>query len=566
MNLEFVADWSPAWTFTDAFKASRPWISHSYNTVTRQFDWQGGANIPVSVDAHGWPSQLMTWTNAQGQPMQQLLGTLMFRGLQGHYPAGTYRAEWQGTGTVSWGFDARATQQGTIANGTHYALLQVTPSDSGVWMRLDSDSPADPVHNIHVWMPDYNGHSFAGQDWHPGANFSPFHPLFLDRLRPFHVLRFVHWMQTESSQVQHWSDVRPWDYATQETGAFQNGVSPEYMIELANELHADPWFNMPHMADDDYVRHFATLVRDTLAPDRKIYVEWSNEVWNGAPGFMAYRWVQQQLERPENAGLNFFQIWAREERRDVDIWSQVFQGQENRLVRVAAGFAASPWVTNQLLQNMNGDYDAIAIAPYFGPTPPMMATYNASTTVDQILNDTAAAIPMAVSEVQLHQRLANQYSGALGRHIALLGYEGGPGLIAANQPFQQAFFDAGLSPRMYDLETQYLRAMQSAGLELLNHFDFTGRAVPSPWGDFAALHAMDEPLTTAHKYRALLDFINQPPPLPQAIVQATSTTAHETASQPTSVVTPPPRHRRGRRLPRPQERRQLAHERSLPLR
>ncbi|MEY3204736.1 MAG: hypothetical protein RLZZ21_1067, partial [Planctomycetota bacterium] len=34
MNLENVVDWSPAWTFTDAFKASRPWISHAFNTQT----------------------------------------------------------------------------------------------------------------------------------------------------------------------------------------------------------------------------------------------------------------------------------------------------------------------------------------------------------------------------------------------------------------------------------------------------------------------------------------------------------------------------------------------------
>src|SRR5688500_8408837 len=92
MNLEDLVDWSPAWVFKDVFKSSRNWVSHSYNTVTRQTDWAGGANVPVSVDDQGWPTQLATWTNSSGQRMEQRLGMLMFRELNGQYPGGTYRA------------------------------------------------------------------------------------------------------------------------------------------------------------------------------------------------------------------------------------------------------------------------------------------------------------------------------------------------------------------------------------------------------------------------------------------------------------------------------------------
>ena len=35
MNLENVYDFSPAWTFTDAFLKSRPWQPQAYNTVTQ---------------------------------------------------------------------------------------------------------------------------------------------------------------------------------------------------------------------------------------------------------------------------------------------------------------------------------------------------------------------------------------------------------------------------------------------------------------------------------------------------------------------------------------------------
>src|SRR6185312_14999519 len=49
----------------------------------------------------------------------------------------------------------------------------------------------------------------------------------------------------------------------------------------ANAVGADPWLNVPEHADDDYITQMATLVHHMLGPDQKVYVEFSNEVWNG---------------------------------------------------------------------------------------------------------------------------------------------------------------------------------------------------------------------------------------------------------------------------------------------
>ena len=72
-------------------------------------------------------------------------------------------------------------------------------------MRIDTLDPARPVRNVHVWMPDYNDQSFAGQVWRPGAGFSPFHPLFRERLAPFHTIRFIHPALAPASDIVHWS-------------------------------------------------------------------------------------------------------------------------------------------------------------------------------------------------------------------------------------------------------------------------------------------------------------------------------------------------------------------------
>ncbi|MFM8414328.1 MAG: Calx-beta domain-containing protein [Planctomycetota bacterium] len=510
MNLENIVDWSPAWTFTDAFQASRPWIAHAVDLGSGGLTWDVGESRPLALDADGNVTSLATWSEG-GRTYRQAAGTLMFRELGGAYAAGTYRAEWRGTGTVAFGFDARVTASGSTAAGIHWADLEVTPSDAGIALRIDATDPADPVRDIHVWMPDWQGRRFAGERWTPGAAFSPFHPLFLERLAPFDVIRFMGMQETNTSEVVTWADRRTAAAVRQGSGPqsspsqpIVNGMSVEYMVRLANDLDADPWFNMPHMADDAFVERFATYIRDHLEPGRKAYVEWANEVWNFGAGFEAAQWVADRLALPENEGLDHWQVAGREAKRDLDIWSRVFAGQEARLVRVAAGWAAVDWVTNRIAESMAGSFDVLAIAPYITPTDAQRDSSSAGTTVEQVLADTRSNIATSVAWVTAHERLARDWSARLGRAIGLVAYEGGPHLDGRNAAYQPAFHAATNDPRMGDIYRDYLRALDAAGLDLYVDFQFTGAAGATPWGDFAKLHRMDQPLATAHRYRAVL--------------------------------------------------------------
>jgi hypothetical protein len=511
MNLERVSDSMAAPMFTDAFKQSRNWGADVYNTTTHTLTVDTAHLLPVTLDAHGWPTALSSTTNAQGQVLQQRLETDMLTGLNGHYPAGIYHTEWQGTGTVEWNGDVHVVQQGMTAAGNHFALLSDTPANAGIRLRIDAMSAADPIRNVHVWLPDYNGQSFVGQVWQPGANFSPFYPLFLQRLAPFGTLRFTQDAATNTSQVRHWSDLKPVGYETQMNSAtaLQNGMAPQYMIEMSNELKADLWVNMPHLADDNFIRTYATLVRDTLQPGLKVYVEWSNEVWNPAPGHLVYQWVRQQVALPQNAGVTFEQFVARENQRTFAIWSQVFAGQTNRLERVVAGIEAVPGYAANVLQNMNGQFDAVACAAYFSPTPAQCAAYGAATTADQVLNDMAASLPTWLGQLRAHRALADQYAAALGRPIRFVAYQGGAELIGDNQLYQAAYNAAAVNPRMYDLLRQFLQGANQVGLDLFVDFQFTERNDPaSPFGISGALNYLDQPTADAPKYRALLEAAN----------------------------------------------------------
>ncbi|MFM7314237.1 MAG: Calx-beta domain-containing protein, partial [Cyanobium sp.] len=270
---------------------------------------------------------------------------------------------------------------------------------------------------------------------------------------------------------------------------------------------ADPWFNMPHQADDDFVRNMATYVRDNLEPGRKVYVEWANELWNFGFGFEASQWVKDQAAirgltaDPDAQWI----ITGQESRRDFDIWTEVFKGDtEAQLIRVAAGQAANEYIVNAIAEHMDGAFDALALAPYLTPTDEQRAGYSANTSVDQVITDTRANIATSVEWVTNHRRLADVWSQRLGRSIQLLAYEGGPHLDGRNEPYQPAFLAAVKDPRMGDVYADYLRGLNEAGLDLYLDYQFTAQDVDNPFGDFGKLHRMDQSLATSYSYNALV--------------------------------------------------------------
>jgi hypothetical protein len=318
--------------------------------------------------------------------------------------------------------------------------------------------------------------------------------------------------ETNTSDIVSWSHRRDAHDIRQGSGPegtpsepVANGIALEYMVELANELDADPWFNMPHLADDTFVRNFATYVRDHLEPGRLAYVEWANEVWNFGWGFEASAWVAGQAAAQRlDPDYGQWIVTGREAKRDFDIWSDVFAGQADRLVRVVAGQAANVWIVEQIAGNMGGAFDALALAPYITFTDDQRAAYSAATTVDRILADARTNVATSVRWTREHADLAASLSAETGRPIRVVAYEGGPHLDGRGAAYQEAFDAAANDPRMGDIYREYLVGIDAAGLDLYVDFQFTGQAGATPWGDFAKLHRMDEPLETAWRYAAVV--------------------------------------------------------------
>jgi hypothetical protein len=112
-----------------------------------------------------------------------------------------------------------------------------------------------------------------------------------DLLKKFSVLRFMQVVNAMAgNNVANWSDRTPPTYSCQQarpfgsgTGFISSGICWEYLIQLCNETGTDIFVNIPFGATDDYVRQLATLLKNTLAPEHRIYTEYSNELWNGWP-------------------------------------------------------------------------------------------------------------------------------------------------------------------------------------------------------------------------------------------------------------------------------------------
>lgn len=105
-------------------------------------------------------------------------------------------------------------------------------------------------------------------------------------------------------------------------------VAWEYVIELANKTNQDIWINIPHKADDDYIRNLAQLFKQKLNPNLKIYLEYSNEVWNSL--FTQAWYNYDTAEAEQNAwkynynydGVNnkYYYGWRRTGLKTKQIW------------------------------------------------------------------------------------------------------------------------------------------------------------------------------------------------------------------------------------------------------
>ena len=354
VNLAAIADWSPQAPFLDHFKTARPWIGH----LAGQWGGAGHDDLAVAgyLDPDGWPTAI--------PPELGSIGTVILTDLPKSATslAGRYLLRFDGDGIVEVlgrGRNARY-QDGQV-------WFDYTPGPGSVEIRIqrtDRGHTNDYVRNITVVKQEHL------DDYAQGAVFNPH---WLSRIQGFSALRFTGWMATNGSTQVEWTN-RP--QVTDYTWG-RNGVPAEVMLALTAKLSTNPWFSMPHAASDDYFQHFAQLVVDRLTDEQRVYVEYSNEVWNGQ--FPQAHWAEDQARArwgDDDLRMQFYGARAAEM---AQIWSEVFGDRaSDQLVRVMATqtgwlgleqqiLQAPLWVAEHPDNRPPASYfDAYAVTGYFG--------------------------------------------------------------------------------------------------------------------------------------------------------------------------------------------------------
>jgi hypothetical protein len=462
LNLSGVVDWSREWAFVDVSKASRPWAL-------------AGGGKGEAADAAGNP-----------RPRDgKAVWSLLCREVNGHYPAGTYVATWKGAGKLDI---KRWDVKETLSRSPGRLEFRVEPGHGGIQIDVSESDPDDPVRDIRVWMPGFEGAK------------SPFHPLFLERIGPAKALRLMDWQRTNGSPLATWADrPTPADarYST------DKGVPVEVMVELANARGVDPWFCLPHKADDDFVRQFAKLVKATLDPARKVYVEYSNEVWNWQ--FEQTRYAKARGDALKLGDPSHNRYYSQRSVEIFKIWEQQFG--KDRLVRVLASHAVVPWVSEQIVgwKDAHKHADALAIAPYFGHAfgSPKAVAKTLAMTPDALV----AALEKEV-DGENADHIRKQAAVAKKHGLRLLAYEGGQHMVGTggaenDEALTAKLIEANRHPRMYDVYRKHFAHWAAAGGGLFAIF--SNVAAPSKWGSWGVLEYQDQPTADAPKYRAYLD-------------------------------------------------------------
>ncbi len=442
INLIGVNYYSIEYVFTDAFKQSRAWVVHEPIPGAA---WNSGVEIPV--DENGYPT-VIPYDNGIDPP--QIARAILFTDSNGHNPSGMHRLIVSGSGQVS-------VRQDTSNAITTYTtpvdvLVPVDASHGRVLIEIEESLQSDPINDIKFILPDY-------VDTYENQQFTT---EILDFIDDFQTIRFMDWSETNFSENEIWSERTQKDNASQAT---EKGVAWEHVIDLCNTAQKNAWINIPHRANDDYITELATLFRDNLNPNLKIYLEYSNEVWNTnftqthEVGVFAQNlgYTGQLLERSRKYTA----------KRSADIFhtfETVFQGGE-RLVKVIPGWAGSAFHNNQLLTFFNDPLynpnmvtaDALAIAPYFGNGIGNTIGNNGqidTITVSEILDLLEDELTTAYNRMDQNKDITDAYN------LDLIAYEAGQHLVAQgayqqNNTLTAKLTQANRDDRIEDMYCKY---------------------------------------------------------------------------------------------------------------
>jgi hypothetical protein len=425
---------------------------------------------------------------------------------------GPYILTYEGTGKIELSGAASITAE---APGR---ILFDNTTGGRFWLDITVTDPAgtgDYIRAISVVRAEHAALLEAG---------ALFDPVWLEVIRDAREVRFMNWMETNGSLVVSWEDRGQLEDA-QWSG--DSGPPIEIMVRLANEAGVDPWFNMPHLADDNYVRQFATYVRDHLDPRLKAHVEYSNETWNGS--FDQFDWLEEAAlaewgkDLAEDWGPIFDYHGMRATKAAL-IWEEVFgEASATRLINVMGTQTVNTWISDRLLtastwaERDPGGYtppsevfEELAATSYFGSSfvrsgdlrdeLVIRSRENHDQTNEWMYERVARDVEASDAIPEILAKLAEQQAIAEKHGLRLVLYEGGQHVhhsfavrdLAEDQveTLQEVLSGFVRSPQMGALYAQLWDGWTAIGEgPFMQYVEMTA---PSRWGSWGLLSHKDD--------------------------------------------------------------------------
>jgi len=529
MNIAGIADWEPGFPFLNLMWGARIWMTKN---LTGRGPWNTDMTGKLELDDDGYPLQLPIKPEGATEPQ------FVFTILPNTLTPGRYVILYDGEG------------QFRTVGGTR--ILRAKPGRIEIYMAhrggdfIEEISIRKSVRGNHV----RNIRIVPIAHEHTDLDKNPFRPEFLEFCKPWHCLRFMDWLSTNNNMNAKWADRKRRTFYTQVgsggdvfgmLGAptpawhrkWSSGVAIEICVQLANLTKTDAWLCVPHLADDEYIAEMAKLVKERLDPSLKVYVEFSNELWNWI--FMQSQWmIRSELagdlvvaagSRPpwkggvkptefrkgivvadSDQGSDHPERTAALFRRCFQIWENVFNGADReRLVRVCAVQSSWPGTVKRTLNWVmkNGGCDALAPGGYFGPNEDIYKRWGAKgakLTADDVIADMRLAIEENAKELELNASYAKKAG------VRLVVYEGGQHIQSKGQaehPYNPALGAVQKHPAMYELYRQHLDHYAKAGCDMFGAFSSVGRQ-GLRWGSWGHLEYYGQNPAEMPKYQAII--------------------------------------------------------------
>ncbi len=510
VNLSSISGWSTQMPFIDLMRTGRRWQAHAPGA------WGGLDDVDLEaeghVDARGWPVSIPEGADRLGTIWDwdaEDPAAARRKGLYVLRHEGSARFEVKGGGVREL-----RRQPGR--------LLFENATGGSMTLDIVRIDPKDPPRRITLTRAEDEALLEAG---------AVFNPDWIAAIADYRQVRFMDWALTNSSEASEWED-RP---RPEDANWSSKGAPVEIMVRLANEIGADPWFTMPHRATDDYVRRFATYVRDHLDPKLAATVEFSNEIWNPAFG-QRKELMEESRAAWGDLGKETRQLLNWQTKRAVRvarIWNEVFGAEAKaRLVHAIGAQTASPWATKKLLDaalwrkaepesyaRPDEVFDAVAVTTYFGA-----AVVRRKDRREALLAEIKAAGPGGAEGVraalaarlqdpdfpsslpQTAENLREQKEVAAAHGLRMIAYEGG-------QHVHHLFGVGGKGEALTDFMIGFVRSPQMGALYRRSiegweavgdgpYMQYTDVGAPTKWGSWGLLAHLGDSTPRATAIRA----------------------------------------------------------------